>query len=282
MAMSWRPEREGNWLFHCHISAHVSSERRLSDVDKPHDIHHDAHHGSPDNAAGMAGMVLGVTVLGKDQLSKDSPPTPSLPPRKLTLTMTAEWERFGADPAYGFVLTGDRDPSSGTGVSVPAPTLVLRRGEPVEIALVNRLPEATAIHWHGMELDSYYDGVHGWSGIGQRVTPLIEPGETFRVRFTPPRAGTFIYHTHLHDDRQLRSGLYGALLVLEPDEPLRPGIRSRCRHRTRWSWRRCACDLERQPRSAVRLESWRAPSATVHQHHAGRSLCRIPRESRWP
>lgn len=39
--------------------------------------------------------------------------------------------------------------------------LTLRRGEPVEITLVNHLPEATAIHWHGMELDSYFDGVHG-------------------------------------------------------------------------------------------------------------------------
>jgi manganese oxidase len=40
------------------------------------------------------------------------------------------------------------------------PTLVLRRGEPVAITLVNRLSEATSIHWHGMELESYYDGVH--------------------------------------------------------------------------------------------------------------------------
>ena len=71
--------------------------------------------------------------------------------------------------------------------SIPGPTLVLRRGEPVEITLVNRLTEATAIHWHGMELDSYYDGVHGWSGLGTRITPIIKPGDTFVVRFTPPR-----------------------------------------------------------------------------------------------
>jgi FtsP/CotA-like multicopper oxidase with cupredoxin domain len=38
------------------------------------------------------------------------------------------------------------------------------------------------------------------------------------VRFTPPRAGTFIYHTHLHDFRQLSSGLYGPLIVTEPGE----------------------------------------------------------------
>ena len=84
------------------------------------------------------------------------------------------------------------------------------------------MPEATAIHWHGIELDSYYDGVHGWSGFGRRVTPMIEPGGRFTVRFTPPRAGTFIYHTHLHDYRQLSSGLYGPLVVPVPDETFDP------------------------------------------------------------
>ena len=103
---------------------------------------------------------------------------------------------------------------------IPGPTLALTRGEPVEITLVNQMPEATAIHWHGMELESYYDGVHGWSGAGTRVTPMIEPGASFVVRFTPPQTGTFIYHTHLHDRVQLTSGLYGAMIVLEPGEPL--------------------------------------------------------------
>ncbi len=82
------------------------------------------------------------------------------------------------------------------------------------------MPEATAIHWHGMELESYYDGVHGWSGAGTRVTPMIEPGASFVVRFTPPTTGTFIYHTHLHDRVQLTSGLYGAMIVLDPGEVL--------------------------------------------------------------
>ena len=101
---------------------------------------------------------------------------------------------------------------------MPGPVLVLRRGEPVEITLVNELSEATSIHWHGLELESYYDGVHGWSGVPGRVAPIVEPGGTFAVRLTPPRAGTFIYHTHLHDNRQLTSGLYGALVVVEPGE----------------------------------------------------------------
>lgn len=51
---------------------------------------------------------------------------------------------------------------------------------------------------------------------------MIEPGSTFVVRFTPPRAGTFIYHTHLHDYRQLSSGLYGSLIVTAPGETFNP------------------------------------------------------------
>jgi FtsP/CotA-like multicopper oxidase with cupredoxin domain len=210
MAMTWTPERPGNWLFHCHIRAHVSPEVRLGDAGAAHGNEHAAH----DPSAGMAGMILGVTVVGPD--SADAASVTTSAARTLTLEMTTEPKRFGEKPALGFSLVSDR--AHGSGVPIPGPTLVLTRGEPVEITLVNKLPEGTAIHWHGMELESYYDGVHGWSGSGQRITPMIQPDESFVVRFTPPRAGTFMYHTHLHDDRQLTSGLYGALLVIEPGE----------------------------------------------------------------
>jgi manganese oxidase len=73
--------------------------------------------------------------------------------------------------------------------------MVLSRGEPVEITVLSRLSEPTAIHWHGLELDSYYDGVIG-GGTGDQVTPAIAPDGSFVSRFNPNRAGTFIYHTH--------------------------------------------------------------------------------------
>jgi FtsP/CotA-like multicopper oxidase with cupredoxin domain len=165
----------------------------------------------------MASMILGVTVHGPPE-STETHEAPPASPRKLTLSMQVVPGQHGATPDYGFALSTGEDAAPAEKASVPGPTLVLRRGEPVEITLVNRLTEGTAIHWHGMELDSYYDGVHGWSGLGSRVTPLIAPGGNFVVRFTPPRTGTFIYHTHLHDHRQLASGLYGALLVVDPDE----------------------------------------------------------------
>jgi FtsP/CotA-like multicopper oxidase with cupredoxin domain len=178
----------------------------------------EGHHAAHDSSAGMAGMILGVTVLGSDGAAEAPLAAPAKEPRRITLLMSSEPKRFGNAPAFGFVLANDELIPATDRVPVPGPTLVLKRGEPVEIALVNRLPESTAIHWHGMELESYYDGVHGWSGAGTRVTPMIEPGGSFLVRFTPPRAGTFMYHTHLHDNRQLTSGMYGAMLVLSEGE----------------------------------------------------------------
>jgi manganese oxidase len=213
MSMTWTPERAGNWLFHCHLMHHVSLERRLGQARAS-----DPAHASHDGSSGMAGMILGVTVLeGAAPAARIAVATA---PRRMTLTM--ERRSAGDQPGFGFGLSGDRVPSALAPPVVPGPALVLKRGEPVEIAVVNRLGERTAVHWHGMELDSYYDGVHGWSGAGHTLAPMIEPEGSFVVRFTPPRSGTFIYHTHLHDERQLPLGLYGPMLVVDDDQAYQP------------------------------------------------------------
>ena len=227
LTIEWVPERVGNWLFHCHVMAHVAPERRLgaspsgdaagghigdSGADPggsahqhgPHAGHgphtgHEAHrvHDPSDPSLGMAGMVLGITVTDRDDAAASAPPAvmPATP-RQLTMTIKGG-SADGRTPA-GIDVSGD----GVARVASPGPPVVLRRGEPVEITLVNNLNESTSMHWHGLELDSYYDGVHGWSGLGTKVAPMIVPGESFTVRITPPRTGTFIYHTHLHDYRQ--------------------------------------------------------------------------------
>src|SRR5258708_10750270 len=98
--------------------------------------------------------------------------------------------------------------------TIPGPPILLTQGEPPAIRVLNRLPQPLTVHWHGIELESYFDGVAGISGSGQRLMPPIAAGESFVAEFTPPRAGTFIYHTHIDDVKQLSSGLYGPLIVL--------------------------------------------------------------------
>jgi hypothetical protein len=186
----------------------------------PVDLYHAAtlvrHH--------MAGLVLGIHVLPAEERSpvKATPTTP----RKLTLVVGETGKRYAASaifggpyPGLGYqVLEGENAKISDTGFTSPGAPIILTRGQAVEITVVNRLKQPTAVHWHGIELESYYDGVAGWSGEGQHVMPSIAPGQSFVVRMTPPRAGTFIYHTHLQDYIQMSTGLYGPLLVLEPGE----------------------------------------------------------------
>jgi len=44
------------------------------------------------------------------------------------------------------------------------------------------------------------------------------------VRFTPPRAGTFIYHTHADELRQQAAGLAGAIVVRDPGTTRDPAL----------------------------------------------------------
>jgi FtsP/CotA-like multicopper oxidase with cupredoxin domain len=83
----------------------------------------------------------------------------------------------------------------------------------VRIRLRNELEQPTSIHWHGIRIDNAMDGV---AGLTQDA---VEPGETFDYVFTVPDAGTFWYHSHNRSWEQVERGLYGALIVDEP-EPL--------------------------------------------------------------
>jgi FtsP/CotA-like multicopper oxidase with cupredoxin domain len=139
--------------------------------------------------------------------------------RKLQLEIS---ERLGS-PRYALRLREEKQPAAiPVAPGLIGPPIVLVRGQPVEVEVVNKLKDPTAIHWHGIELESFYDGVPGWSGAGTQITAPIAPGTSFVARMTPPRAGTFIYHTHWHDHLQLTNGIYGPLIVLPPGEKFDP------------------------------------------------------------
>jgi FtsP/CotA-like multicopper oxidase with cupredoxin domain len=59
-------------------------------------------------------------------------------------------------------------------------------------------------------------------GRRQRARGANYTGHRAGARFTPTRAGTFIYHTHAPDEDQLSGGIYGPLIVLEPREKYDP------------------------------------------------------------
>ena len=210
--ITWIPERAGNWLFHCHIPEHFGARGPLG-MERPPDAHHD--HAKE----GMSGLVIGVHVrAAPNETAARSTPTME---RRIRLLVREGTASTATEPSFTYSLHegGAEPPLPGRGIG---PTLDVVRGEPVRITVVNRLKEPTAVHWHGIELESYFDGVPGFSGAGARTTPLIASGDSFAVRFTPPRAGTFIYHTHSDEVRQQYAGLAGALIVSDRSRPRDP------------------------------------------------------------
>ncbi len=221
MMLEWRPPHEGRWLFHCHFQGHIAIDERvpvLTYASAPQSnppttaMHHDPMTGMND----MAGLVLLIDV----KPSSSAVPRASAPATHKVDLVIEPSAAAGKSPTFscsvreGKKLVASQDKAVG-------PPIVVTRGEPTEVTVVNHLSVPTTIHWHGLELDSYYDGVIG-GGAGNQITPPIAPGATFVARFTPNRAGTFIYHTHAADPSQLSGGIYGALIVLDPGESFDP------------------------------------------------------------
>ena len=215
MTVSWVPERPGNWLMHCHMAAHMSPDLRAQHATMGGKAKQHNH-----TMQVMAGLVIGWRVLPGPKSSLAAAAEAGAR-RNLRLLVQSSPDRYWGAPGMGFVLQNGAAPRSDS-VEIPGPPIVLTRGEPVQITVVNNLPDATSIHWHGIELDSYFDGVSGWSGDQRKTAPHVNPGDSFAVRFTPPRAGTFIYHSHFDEERQLGSGLYGPIVVLEPGKRYEP------------------------------------------------------------
>ncbi|KOH43696.1 multicopper oxidase domain-containing protein [Sunxiuqinia dokdonensis] len=92
---------------------------------------------------------------------------------------------------------------------IPGPTLRFNEGDYAVIYVKNEMDEETSIHWHGLLLPNFYDGVPYLN------TPPIMPGETQKYEYPIRQSGTYWYHSHTMLQEQ--SGVYGSF-VIEPEE----------------------------------------------------------------
>lgn len=112
------------------------------------------------------------------------------PDRAVTLTAQRSGERWTYD---------------GT---VPGPQLRVRRGELLQVTLVNRdVPAGVTLHWHGLDVPNAEDGV---AGVTQDAVP---PGGRHVYRFRPEQVGTFWYHSYQLSSEQVSRGLAGVIVV---------------------------------------------------------------------
>jgi FtsP/CotA-like multicopper oxidase with cupredoxin domain len=215
MSMTWSPLHSGNWVFHCHIASHIT-QREYFNTDRrmPSAMTLAAMPRDNDHLSHMAALVLGIRVKPRGPQAPEQPVS-----QHIRLLMRSRASVYGDYVGYGFVRGDAPEAATRDSFSVPGPTLELTRGQRVAITLVNQSHEAAAVHWHGIELESFPDGVPGWSGSGTTTMPFIMPGDSLTVRFTPPRAGTFMYHSHSNEMQQIASGMYGAMIVRDPAAP---------------------------------------------------------------
>ncbi|MEQ9316164.1 MAG: copper resistance system multicopper oxidase [Henriciella sp.] len=102
-------------------------------------------------------------------------------------------------------INGRAGMATGVNGTLPAPLIRFREGEEIRINVRNGLDADTSIHWHGLLVPFYMDGVPGVS------FPGIKPGESFQYKFAVPQSGTYWYHSHSGLQEQV--GHYGPLIV---------------------------------------------------------------------
>ena len=123
----------------------------------------------------------------------------------LILEARPDWVAAGGRFAYLYSFNGNS----------PGPVIEAKPGDEVRINVSNRLPEATNLHFHGLQIPP--------TGNADNVSLRVPPGESFEYRFTIPAdhpSGTYWYHPHVHGAaaRQVSRGLAGALLIRSADD----------------------------------------------------------------
>ena len=93
---------------------------------------------------------------------------------------------------------------------VPGREIRIRKGETLRAAVSNKLPADTSIHWHGLAI------VNDMDGVPPLTQAPIPAGGDFTYDFVVPDAGTYWYHSHV--GTQADRGLYGPLIIEDPDE----------------------------------------------------------------
>lgn len=143
-------------------------------------------------------VLLTTGVFAQDRQEKDGN-IKNLPIREYTITLQETTVNKAGKAVKGMTVNG----------TIPGPTLEFTEGEYAVIYVKNEMKEETSVHWHGLLLPNFYDGVP------YLTTPPIEPGHTQKYEFPIKQSGTYWYHSHTMLQEQ--SGVYGSI-VIHPKE----------------------------------------------------------------
>jgi len=119
------------------------------------------------------------------------------------------------DAVGGMVHIGGRSANAlSFNGGIPGPTIRLKAGDRLGVTLHNGLDDPTNLHVHGLQVSPERNGDNPFV--------MIEPGASFDYEYQLPAdhpPGLYWYHPHHHGfvADQIFSGLYGAILVEDPE-----------------------------------------------------------------
>ena len=94
----------------------------------------------------------------------------------------------------------------------PGPELRVTQGDLVEVTLANEdVDVGVTIHWHGVDVPN--------ARTGSPVSPRTRCYGAPRLPLPRRAVGTFWYHTHQVSSKEVRRGLFGALVIEPRGEP---------------------------------------------------------------
>lgn len=132
---------------------------------------------------------------------EDHDPAPLRFEGDLTLSPVETW--LGEELVQTYAYNG----------TIPGPLIEVDVGTQVSVTFRNELPDsfANTVHWHGIEGYNASDG----TPVTQELVGL---GESLEYTFDASRPGLFWYHPHHRGAQLVYSGVYGPLVVRQPEE----------------------------------------------------------------
>jgi len=124
---------------------------------------------------------------------------------------------FEAAPAELVLAPPPAAPASALAYAgqIPGPLLRMKLGEALKIRLKNGLQDPTQVCFPGLRPPN------ASAGYGGLTNPRLKSGESLDIEFAPPDAGFSLYFPHAGatDAAQQGRGLFGPIIVDEPDKP---------------------------------------------------------------
>ncbi|MEI6408792.1 MAG: multicopper oxidase domain-containing protein [Bacteroidota bacterium] len=117
---------------------------------------------------------------------------------------------------FAQLTPGNQTITAGINSDFWGPTLFFNKGDTVHMNVLNKLNEATTIHWHGFHLPAVMDG-----GPHQ----IIPSGALWQPYWkVTNNAATYWYHPHLHEmtEEHITKGIGGLIIVRDAEEAALP------------------------------------------------------------